>query len=112
MTVAPGAEMISNSFGDTCAIYPYQAADSFGQPTYGSPRVASCRVLHKIRRAFKPDGEIASIQTTEVYLNAADTIAQKDKIVVQEVGGITEIHGVFDHEHTMDGKILYKKVVM
>ena len=110
MTTSPAAELISNTFGDTCLIYPFSSNDSRGQPQYGTSRIVSCRVQHAMQKAFKPDGEVGTIKTTLVFISGGDSIAFKDKVVLNDVEGIVQLNGVLDHVHDRDGNVLFKEV--
>lgn len=110
MTASPMAEIISNTFGDVCTISPYAGPDSRGQPTYGTPRTAACRVFHTLDKVMKPNGEIATIRSSYLMLAAADTIIQFDMVAMNDVDGIVQITGTLDHVNDRDGNTLYKVV--
>jgi len=106
MTISPMADIISSSFGDTVTIYPYASANSRGEPVYGPSRIAAARVQHKHEKIMKPDGEVGLVRSSVVFLSAGDTIANKDKVVMNDVENIVQLATMMDHVHDQYGNVI------
>jgi len=86
------APMVAKAFAQSCTIEPWDPTagpygngyDINGQPIYGTPRTAQCRIAAVQAAQLAKDGDLYGAWGTVIMLPADDPVGERDRITLPE----------------------------
>lgn len=84
------AKAVQSSLKQACQVEPFDVTqgtegyDELGQPLYGAPRAAACRITPKMMRTAGLNGDTHTAVGTVIILAADDPVGDRDRITLPD----------------------------
>jgi hypothetical protein len=88
------ADMVSALLNQTCTVEPHDPAqgtagfDEMGQPLYGAPYEARCRIEPIVRIEQRLEGDLATGAGMRIFFDADDAITARSRVTLPAAFGI------------------------